>query len=282
DAVIVTYLAHRTTDAHFAHHPARLIDALHLDPIPLKADNPDVIKSALFTAIFDFIATRSPGTIPNAVERLNIIGTGGSSEGPWEAKIIAVSQFLTANRLTVRAYLMAAVAAVSSAEADNALDAALTMFRGLTVNLQGAMQIGGSAAHWIQQNNVPAASPDFNAVLQISDELRSDVLQISSRTAVVRAIDELLSELATTTPSAPKLMAVAGDVQKEILAISPPVAELFPIMGKVHTIVQKFSGLTLVGGFRDVRLGYEALQNFAKSGDAGDRRMSLHYFHSLL
>jgi len=28
--------------------PARLIDAQHLDPIPLKADNPDVIKSALF------------------------------------------------------------------------------------------------------------------------------------------------------------------------------------------------------------------------------------------
>ena len=44
DSMIVTFLAQRTTDAHFAHHPARLIDAQHLDPIPLKADNPDVIE----------------------------------------------------------------------------------------------------------------------------------------------------------------------------------------------------------------------------------------------
>jgi len=282
DAVIVTFLAHRTTDAHFAHHPARLIDALHLDPIPLKSDNPDVIKSALFTAVFDFIATRSPGTIPNSGERFNIIGTGGRSETPWEAKVTAVSQYLTSNRLAARTYLMAAVAAVSPAEADNALDAALTMFRGLIVNLQGAMQTAGSAAHWIQQNNVPAALPDFDAVLQVADELRSDVLQLSSRPTVTKAIENLLGEFSTIAPSAQKLTAAAGDVQREILGISPPVAELFPILGKVHTIVQKFSSLKLLGSFTEVRFGYEALQSFAKSGDAGDRRMSLHYFHSLL
>jgi hypothetical protein len=282
DSVIVTFLAHRTTDAHFAHHPARLIDALHLDPIPLKADNPDVIKSALFTSVFDFIATRPAGAIPDSGERLNIIGTGGATESSWEAKLLAVSQYLSSHRTEARSYVVSAVAAGSTSDAESALEAALVMFRGLTVNLQGAVQTSGSTAHWIQQNSVPAASPDFNALLQMADELRSDVLRFSSNVAVVNAIGRLIVELAKDSPSGQELQNAANAVQNAVMAVSPPVPDLFSLVGKAHQAALKFNGLQLTESFADIRFGYEVLQSFSKGGDPASRRMSLHYFYSLL
>lgn len=282
DSVIVTFLAHRTTDAHFAHHPARLIDALHLDPIPLKADNPDVIKSALFTALFDFIATKPPGAIANRGERLNIIGTGGAGEPPWKDKVEAVSQYLIGHRSQARTYLLDSISGASAADADGALDVALAMFRGLTVNLQGALQSAGSAAHWIQQNSIPAASPTFESLLKIADELSADLARISAHNGVAQATKGALIELAKATPSAQVLKEAAAEVHQRVQAVHPPDFDLFAVVGRVHQLAQTFTSLQLSGGFSDVRFGYEVLQGFSRSGDASQRRMSLHYFHSLL
>jgi hypothetical protein len=282
DSVIVTFLAHRTTDAHFAHHPARLIDAQHLDPIPLKADNPDVIKSALFTSALDFIATRPFGEVPNGGERLNIIGTGGANEPPWEAKVLAVSQYLAAHRTQACAYMTTAAGSIPSADAHGALDAVLAMLRGLTVNLQGAFHSIGSAAHWIHSNAAPAAVPAFGALLQQADELRTDAIRSSAHPAVSVAIQWILSELAKASPSAQLLQAGAADLQQKVNAVSPVDAALFAVVGRAHALAATFGTMSLAGSFSEVRFGYELVRSFEQSGPPATRRMSLFYFHSLL
>jgi hypothetical protein len=282
DSVIVTFLAHRTTDAHFAHHPARLIDAQHLDPIPLKADNPDVIKSALFTAALDFIATRPHGAIANHGERLNIIGTGGSSEQPWEAKVSSVVQYLTAHRTQACSYMTTAVGSIPSADANGALDAVLSMLRGLAVNLQGAFHGNGSASAWIYSNTTPAAVPAFDAVLQQAEELRTDAVQSASHAAIEAAIIAILEELAKSSPSAALLQQAAVALQQKVNSLSPPKPSLFAVVGRAHALASTFATLNLSGSFSDVRFGYELVRKFEQSGSSNARRMSLFYFHSLL
>lgn len=282
DSVIVTFLAHRTTDAHFAHHPARLIDAQHLDPIPLKADNPDVIKSALFTAALDFIATRPPGTIPNRGERLNIIGTGGPSEPSWEAKVSAVSQYLAAHRTQACAYMTTAVGNIPSADINGALDAVLSMLHGLTMDLQGAFHGTGSAAHWIHSNTVPAAVPAFDALLKQAEELRTDAIRSSPHPTVAGAIKDILEELTKSSPSAELLQAGATALQQKVFALSPPDPSLFAVVGTAYSLANTFAALNLAGSFSEVRFGYELVRSFEQSGSSNTRRKSLFYFHSLL
>ena len=281
DSVIVTFLAHRPSDAHFAHHPARLIDAQHLDPIPLKADNPDVIKSALFVAALDFIATRPPGAIPNGGERLNIIGTGGTNEPVWEAKILSVCQYLGANRTQAINYMLTSVGSQVFADATSALEALLSMLKGLTVNLQGAFHSVGSAAHWIHSNTVPASVQTFGTVLQLMDELRTDARLAARLATVSGTIDSMLGELNQPLPSAQSLLAGASDLQQQVSALSPIDASLFAVVGRAHSLASNFASLTLAGTFSEVRFGYDVVRTFGQSA-ANNRRMSLFYFHSLL
>jgi len=285
DSVIVTFLAHRTTDAHFAHHPARLIDARHLDPIPLKADNPDVTKSALFSAGLDFVATRRAGAISDDGERLDIIGTGGTSEPPWEAKVLGVSKYLDSHRAEACKYMAAAVGNIAGVRADGALDALLSMLRGLTVNLQGAFHTAGSAAHWIYGNAAPSAVPAFGLVLQLTDELRSDANLALANVGVHSVIDGLLSELEKAAPSAQSLMSGATELQQrvvDLVATDPSLSSLFAVVGKAYQLATTFGSLALAGSFAEVRFGYELVRSFERSGDPSSRRMSLFYFHSLL
>src|SRR5439155_12688559 len=115
DSLVVTFLAHRPTDAHFAHQPARLIDSAHLDPIPLKSENPDVLRNHMFAAGLEFLASRAPGTIPSAGNELNIIGTGSSRvPDPWQDKVQACIDFIAANRATRRSFMLAATKQTSA------------------------------------------------------------------------------------------------------------------------------------------------------------------------
>ena len=282
DSMIITFLAHRTSDAHFAHHPARLIDAQHLDPIPLKADNPDVLKSALFTAVFDFISTRKPGTIPHEGERINIIGTGGTSEAPWEDKVREVAQYLTVHRSEACQFIANAVGIRTTPESGHALDAVIDIFRGLTVDLGGAFHTSGSAARWIFQNQEPATSQGFSTVLQQAMELHGDAVRASAHTGVRTAIEALLQELEKPAPSASALQAGTLEVHAQILAVNPPDPTLFATLGKAHALANAFNGMTLVGSFSDVRFGYEVVKSFFKFGKVEQRRMSLFYFRDVL
>lgn len=282
DSVIVTFLSQRSTDSHFAHHPARLIDAQHLDPIPLKADNPDVIKSALFTAALDFVGSRQPGVIADQGERLNIVGTGGTSELPWERKLRAVTRFLAAQRTEAVAYMMAAVATTALTDANAALDVVLSMLHRLTVDLVGAFHSPGSAASWIYSNTTPATATGFDEVLRSAESLRIDAIRASAHPSVVAAIQSILAELTKPAPSAEALTSGATDLQHRINAISPPVPDLFAVIGTAMGLAQRFSAMKLADSFSDVRFGYDVIRSFADYGSADKRRMSLYYFHNLL
>lgn len=282
DAVIVTFLANRTTDAHFAHHPARLIDAQHLDPISLKADNPDVIKSALFAAALDFVATRAPGAIPHAGERLNIIGPGGTAEVPWELKVGAVSTYLIANRALACEYMRAAVANIPSADAEGALDVVLDMLRALTTDLKGAFHGNGSAASWIRSNTIPAAVSGFAQVLKATDDLRSGVARLTAYPAIATLMASMVAEFDKPDPSGATLTSTVDELQRQIFAITPADPGLFPSLGMAHSLASTFRTLQIAGNFSDVRFGYELLQAFEQSGVPAKRVMTLHYFHSLL
>lgn len=282
DSVIVTFLAHRTTDAHFAHHPARLIDAQHLDPIPLKADNPDVIKSALFAAALDFIATRAPGTIPESGERLNIIGTGGNAEVPWEKKVNAVSAYLVANRVQACAYMMAAVAHTPTADAEGALDAVLAMLSTLTIDLTGAFHGNGSAAFWIRSNKIPAAVPAFADLLQEADKLGNAARRLTAYPAIAALMDSMVAEFDKPAPSPLALQASVTELQRHITTAVPPEPELFGLLGTAYALTRAIGSLRIAGNFADVRFGYELVRSFEQSGAPPTRIMTLHYFHSLL
>jgi hypothetical protein len=282
DSVIVTFLAHRTTDAHFAHHPARLIDAQHLDPIPLKADNPDVVKSALFASALDFVATRPMGAIPNSGERLNIIGTGGTAEPPWETKVQSVFDYLVSNRMLACAYMADAIGNIPSADANDALDTVLLMLRCLTLELQGAFHGAGSAAHWIHSNTVPAAVPAFASLLKLIEEFRADARRLASHEAVSASMENILSEFEKPSPSALSLQAGTAHLLQEVNALTPPDYSLFAVIGKAQALGNAVGTMNLAGSFSDVRFGYELVRAFEQSGAPATRIMSLYYFHSLL
>ncbi len=283
DSVIVTFLAHRTTDAHFAHHPARLIDAQHLDPIPLKAENPDVIKSALFASALDYIATRPKDTIPNSGERLNIIGTGSSAELPWTEKLQSVLDYLVSNRSHVCNYMTSAVGNHSMVDANVALDTLLEILRVLTLDLKGAFHNTGSAAHWIYSNTEPAAVPAFALLLQQMEKFRADARRFSSYAEVYATMMKILEEIEKQSPSVLELQKASNTLQQNVNIVDSSLTpDLYQIMGTVYAIKNSLGQLNLAGNFSDIRFGYDLVTAFKQYGAPATRVMKLHYFHSLL
>ncbi|WP_426753393.1 DEAD/DEAH box helicase [Myxococcus sp. Y35] len=293
DSVIVTFLAHRPTDAHFAHQPARLLDAAHLDPIPLKADNPDVLSSHLFAAALEFIASRPPGTIPNGGHELNIIGTGSPNVPSWENKVDGCIQFLTAHRDEVLDYMLAATGQGPSKEsvAEMALDRLLTILGLFVTDLGGAYAAGRTLAHWFKENQGPA--PDVRFVQLLSD-LESVVTELRGLpgtlpTPVLSAADTLLKALDTDSPTSASLAQAVPGFQTAVganvggMASNPTtIGALYMLLGKATNVATALGGLSLSAPLARVREAHSILQAFFETSDPGIRRMQQYYLHDLL
>lgn len=291
DSLVVTFLAHRPTDAHFAHQPARLIDAEHLDPIPLKSENPDVLRHHMFAAGLEFLASRGPGTIPSAGHQLNIIGTGSSRvPDPWDGKVQACINYITTNRSAVRAHMIAATKQGGSAIADEAINSLLALLGIFVVDLSGAYAAGHTAAHWFKENQPPVPTPAFIALLagleSVLDSLRN--ASISSPASLQPALDALRSEAGAATPTATGLQSAATNLQAataSAMATGLPAAVagvLLRAVGEAQTVSATFATLSLSAPLAHLRRAHAIIQAFFEKTDPGKRIMEQYYLHDIL
>jgi hypothetical protein len=293
DSLVVTFLAHRPTDAHFAHHPARLIDATHLDPIPLKSENPDVLRNHMFAAGLEFLASRSPGTIPDAGQEINIIGTGsGRVPDSWEDKVRACIAFLGANRPTVRSFMLGATQqpAASRSVADESIDNLLRLLGVFVADLTGVYSAGRTAAHWFKVNQPPVPTPAFTAILSglesVLDALRK--ASIACPPSLVPAINRLRAEAEAATPVAPTLTlaatSLATGTAAALAAGLPPATAgvLLGAVGQAQIVATTLASLSLAAPLAQLRVAHETLQAFFEQSDPGTRMMEQYYLHDIL
>jgi len=297
DSIVATFLARRPTDAHFAHQPARLIDADHLDPIPLKSENPDVLRNHMFVAAFEFIASRHPGTISSGGHELNIIGTGSSKiPDPWEDKVHACIDFITAHRNQVRTFILHAtkqgVAGSSVAIAEDAIKHVLDLLLLFVTDLSGAYPGGRTPACWFKENKRPDAAPAFTTLLTgmegVLDDLRNAA--ISSPASLQPVIAALRAELDARTPVAANVVTTSTQLQAATIAslttpssLDPTIAGLLlGVVGKAQTTAATLSSLTLAAPLPQVRLAHAVVQAFFGQGDPGRRVMEQYYLHDIL
>lgn len=293
DSIIVTFLAHRPTDAHFAHRPARLIDAQHLDPIPLKSENPDVLRNHMFAAGLEFIASRPRNTIPAAGHELNIIGTGSSRvPEPWEDKVQACIGMVSANRTAVRSYMLAATrqSNAQTSIADEACDSILELLGLFVADLTGVFSAGRTAAHWFKENQPPVPTPAFLTILNSFDSLLDSLKRaaIGSPPSLQPAIDALLLQARAPVPNAGTLNAAAITLMTSTVTAMgaglPPAVggDILRAVADAQTIAGTLSSLTLTAPLTQLRRAHSVIRAFFEQSDPGLRIREQYYLHDIL
>lgn len=293
DSLVVTFLAHRPTDAHFAHQPARLIDAAHLDPIPLKSENPDVLRNHMFAAGLEFLASRPPGVIPSAGHELNIIGTGSARvPDPWEDKVRACIMFLRTNRTMVRSFMLGATkqGPGSASIAAEAIDSLLELLGVFVADLSGAYSAGGTAAQWFKANQPPVPTPAFTGLLSgldsVLDALRN--ASIACPPSLLPAIDNVRTEAVAAKPVAASLSAAATNLMTATAAaisagLPPATASvLLSAVSHAQTVAATLGSLTLAAPLAQLRHSHAAISAFFEQSDPSTRMMKQYYLHDIL
>lgn len=294
DSLIVTFLAHRPTDAHFAHQPSRLINADNLDPIPLKSENPDVLRNHLFAAVLEFIGSRQPGTIAGTGHELNIIGPGSNRiRISWEGKVRGCIDFLQTHRLVARSFLLSATKQTSAkaSVADEAIDRTLDMLRMFVVDLTGAYVHGGTVAHWFKENQPPAVESNFAQLLadldSIAESLR--VVSIHCPPTLLTSIEGLSAAVTGQAPAAATLKTAADALNSSTISAVTSgslaaglAGKLLTTIGEAYTSANRLAGLHLHAPLSQLRWAHAILEAFFEKHDPNARLMEQYYLHDLL
>jgi Lhr-like helicase len=293
DSVILTFLAQRPTDAHFAHQPARLIDSDNLDPIPLKSENPDVLRNHLFAAVLEFIGSRPIGAIGSYGHELIIIGTGSPRVvESWEAKVAACIEFLESNRARVRSFLLEATKQKISQShiAEEAIERVLDMLRAFVADLAGAYLGGQSAAFWFKENHPPVADSNFVKLLDdlksILEKLRA--VSIHCPPKLLPSIHQLQAQVAAEVPTSVGLKAAAQALQVAAMAalqsgLAPgPAGALLTTIADTDMAANRLAGLNLSAPLSRLRWAHEIIQAFFAKPNPSDRMREQYYLHDLL
>jgi hypothetical protein len=293
DSLIVTFLARRPTDSHFAHNPARLIDARHLDPIPLKSENPDVLRNHLFAAGLEFLASRAPGDLPDAGHELDIIGTG-SAQIPdrWEDKVQACIGYLGANRAAVRSFMLAATKQrpAHAHFVDEAIDSLLVLLNLFVTDLSGAYFAGVTAAHLFMENHPPTPAPAFvDLLIRLSETVEAlQSARIVSPALLQAPIDAMLTVVTAPSPTAAGLLLTANNLMAATVTgvttgLDPGVAAvLFGAVAKAQACAATLGSLVLAAPLAQVRKAYAIVQAFFEQPDPGTRVREQYYLHDIL
>lgn len=290
DSIIVTFLAHRPTDAYFAHRPARLLNPAHLEPIPLKAENPDVQRNHLFAAALEYIATRNGKVIADNGHELNIIGTGSNRSSSWERKVRGCIQFLDKERARITAYMCLAVGLpggrVMAAEVLDALREILYIF---VVDLSGAYPAGGTAAHWIKANDGPSPSIKFVELMERLDSLPVLLNELGSLPARIQAATNgLRAAMKAPMPRSADVRQGTGDVMN---AVSAAMAEELPpdkmqtllrIATQGNRIADALDELSFRASLPELRTAFEVMQAFFSQRSPDQRQREQYYLHDVL
>ena len=293
DSLVVTFLAHRPTDAHFAHHPARLIDAAHLDPIPLKSENPDVLRNHMFAAGLEFLASRPSGVIPSAGHELNIIGPGSARvPDSWEEKVRACIAFLKTNRALVRSFMLGATkqGSGSASVADEAIDKLLELLGVFVADLSGAYSAGGTAAQWFKVNQPPVPTPAFTGLLSGLDSVLEALrnASIACPPSLLPAIESLRTEAIAAKPDATNLTTAATNLMTATVAamstgLSPATASvLLGAVSHAQTVAGTLGSLSLAAPLEQLRRSHAAILAFFEQSDPSTRMMEQYYLHDIL
>lgn len=295
DAMIVTFLAHRPTDAHFAHQPARLIHSEHLDPIPLKSENPDVVRSHMFAAGLEFIASRPAGAIANDGHELNIIGTGSPGVPDWEPKVRGCISCINTSRAQLRSYLLAATGHGPSmgSVADEAIDRLLMLLGLFVVDLTGAYGPGQTPARLFKDNLVPPPTAQFSQLqanlTSLNEALSQTIPQAAG--ALQTAMIDLANAVNAAAPTAAAVTTATTALQTAIIAASstvPPsatpalMAQTWGAITTAGAVVSALGALTLASPLALVREAHAIVEAFFEEQNPGARIRSQYYLHDIL
>jgi hypothetical protein len=292
DSLILTFLAHRSTDAHFAHRPSRLIDSQQLDPIPLASENRDVLATHLFTAILEYIGTRPQGTISCRGEAINIIGTGSANRVPesWEDKVRACVVYLLANRLTVRDYILRATGQVPGKPAiaqlaDRAIDRMLSILGLVLADLSPAFAEGRTAAHWFKQNRQPTETPAFRQMIEQRERLLSSLEQTVGLPAPLSVPAQALLAAVRNGPAS----AISGTIPPFQSALLQQVtslpasttAALFQVLADAPALAQSLTTLPTGTNLETLCMARQLVHQFFEL-ESDQRGQQQYYFHDIL
>jgi hypothetical protein len=124
DSMIVTFMTQSPVDFYFYRNSAKLLSSNHLDPIPLKANNKDVISCHLFLCCFDFMSV-------NGIELMIVRGPnqltekGNPGAVDFDDTVRRAIDFIENGPHKLRSYLQEFLAEKD----DELIDAAISKFQ---------------------------------------------------------------------------------------------------------------------------------------------------------
>lgn len=291
DSIILTFLAHRPTDAHFAHQPTRLIEASHLDPIPLKDQNLDVLKHHLFAAALEWIASHPASAIPDAGRELNIIGTGSDVTPEWEGKVRACITYLRDHHAEARSYLLDATgqSREKAPLADEAVQVLIQVLELFVTDLSGAYREGKTPAHWFKQNQRVYAEREFEQIMelwsQVSLSLGRHLPQLTS--PIQEAAEALGRELDKSTPGSQEVRTRAEELRQTVAQVAsglPPslAGALFSLIGEAQTLSELLGVYKGTEELARLKKAHEIVKAFFHQVGDKERQKTQYYLHDLL
>lgn len=293
DSLIATFLAQRSADSHFAHHPDRLLDPSHLDPIALKDDNADAIRTHLFTAALEYLAAH-PG-LPGNGQLIDVVAPlPANDKAPWDAKVRGCLEHLRANREPIVAHLLRATGRPEAdrpmaREAAGVLENWLDLF---LADLSGVYLQGGTPARWFKEN--PADGPDLDPAFRqfLAAREAFDARARELPEGLAEPIGGLVSRLreagrqGDAAALAESAGAITAGVGPAMVAGLPPqhAGTLLHLSHEGQRLAEQFSHLGLAASLSRALEAYELVRAFfQENGLARSGRMTEQYYlHNLL
>lgn len=117
DSVIITFMSQSPVDFYYYRNSSKLISSNHLDPIPLKTENLDVLRCHMFLGCFDFMSVHGSELMlirgPN-----QLIENGRPDAVDFDQTVKSAIELLDANRSQLKNYLSQISDLISETEID--------------------------------------------------------------------------------------------------------------------------------------------------------------------
>lgn len=291
DTINTTIISQSTIDYHYYRQPRKLTSIAQLNPIPLEDHNPSILLSALYSAIWDYLAAKKPVILP---EIIYAISPGNWPVPDFTTALQKCVEELTINEHEVASYLQK-VAGIIIAKDDSRITKAIETARQelvfLGLPIQGLFQakaittiadiiLNSHAKHpvpLIISTELSRATKDIVDATKSYNEVRPQISPIKL---------DLVKECQTLD-----MMSRCGWIKSEITAIKPKIDGIVTSQsGYVERDLRKISrileDITFAIEVLDAKginsLAYHFYSQFSKLANDKENSFKIHYLSYIL
>jgi hypothetical protein len=254
DSLLYTLLSLRPQDFHYFRRLYKLMNDSFLDPIPLKPDNVDVIKSHVFMACMDFLAWNY-----NIDQRLDIYNIHDNVSS-FKDRVQCAYDFIDKNKGVLEDFLEE-IAYGNKSIIKEAIAAFVDNLRILLVDLSPAFSGVTNVADVFSKKNVVTPSSAYNGLMESIRKILEHLKQIRFYEEKIRSngMEEIIEDIQK---------AISCCQHADLKELESHVAVLVASLGKTNQklvdLLQK-ENINIAGPYSNAVFELQLLVNNAKA-----------------